>query len=266
MLVFLIAKPRLVDPRSTITIEGIDIMIVLDVSGSMSLPHCDGDNRSRLEVAKKEAIRFIQNRPNDAIGLVVFGNDALSRCPLTIDKMVLKHAIDEIEIGSLVSAEGTLLARAILTAANRLKQSQATSKIMIVLTDGEPSPNDSDPQTAIMAAQQLGIKIYTVGIGDNQQIMVSHPIFGIATPFATTLNKELLTKIADQTGGKFFEAKNQNDMRHVYDTIDTLEKKKIEAPIFSNYVEWFMPLLWLCLALLSIEFLAKATLLQGVGI
>lgn len=256
IMALLIGKPQLVDSRSQITLEGIDIIMVLDVSGSMGMPHHAGDERSRIDVAKEEAIRFIDKRTNDAIGVVIFGSDAVSRCPLTADKVLLKNMIHDIEIG-IISPEGTVVATSIIAAANRLKQSHASSKIMILLTDGEPSEHDADPAVAIKIAQQLGIKIYTVGIGDDQEILVQHPLYG-KIPMRTTLNKGLLTTIARQTGGQFFEAKNAQDMRTIYDTIDALEKAPINVPIFSRYYDIFMPFLWLLFMLMGGELVARS--------
>ena len=150
-----------------------------------------------------------------------------------------------------------MLATALITGANRLKQSTAKSKIMILLTDGEPSEYDSDPKIAIEIAQKLGIKIYTVGIGDDQQVMMQHPLYG-RFPVKTTLNKKLLTTIAQETGGKFFEAKKASDMRLIYDTIDRLEKTKIEAPIFTTYQDIFIPFIWILLGLLCMEIALRA--------
>ncbi|MFI5333208.1 MAG: VWA domain-containing protein [Candidatus Babeliales bacterium] len=256
ILALLVGKPQLVDSRSHVMLEGIDIIVVLDVSGSMGMPHHAGDERSRIDVAKEEAIRFIDKRTNDAIGLVIFGSDAVSRCPLTADKVLLKSMIHDIEIG-VINPEGTVVATSIIAAANRLKQSHAASKIMILLTDGEPSEHDADPEVAITIAQQLGIKIYTVGIGDDQEVLVQHPLYG-RIPMRTTLNKGLLTTIAHRTGGQFFEAKNAQDMRTIYDTIDRLERAPIDTPIFSNYYDIFMPFIWALLLLLLGELLARS--------
>ncbi len=262
LLVLLMAKPQWVDERSKVTVEGIDMVLVLDISGSMSMPHHSKDNRSRIDVAKEEAIRFIQKRTNDAIGVVVFGKDALSRCPLTVDKEVLERIIGDISIG-LVDPEGTVLSQSVLTAANRLRHSKAKSKIMILLTDGAPSEHDITPEVAIQAAKQLGIKIYTIGIGDDQEVMIQHPLFGMV-PVKTTLNKPLLSSLSRETGGKFFEAKNGDDMRAIYDEIDALEKTEIEAPIFTLYYDWFLPLVWAALALVIIELLLKTFVWFGV--
>lgn len=249
LLVFLIAKPQLVDTGSKVHVEGIDIVLALDVSGSMQMQDGD-DRRSRVDIAKHEAIRFIEKRDNDAIGLVIFGKDAVSRCPLTLDKTVLKNIVRDLAIG-IVDPDGTVLSKALLTAINRLKNSTAKSKIIILLTDGEPSPEDIQPKLAIEAAKKLGIKVYTVGIGSDKEVGIMHPIYGLIA--APKLNDKLLKLIADQTGGKFFMARNAQDMRAIYDTIDTLERTTIETPIFSNYVDIFVPFVCVCLGLCLLE-------------
>ena len=256
LFAFLMGKPQLVDPKSTIKVEGIDIALVLDVSDSMSLPHHADDERTRIDVAKEEAIRFVEKRTNDAVGLVVFGNDALTRCPLTADKKMLKNLINDVQIG-IVDHNGTLLSTAVVTAANRLKNSKAKSRIMILLTDGEPTGRDIDPKMALDIAKELSIKIYTIGIGSDQEITLNHPFYG-SVAVKTTLNKELLTTMAEETGGKFFEAKDAQDMRAVYDAIDKLEKAEIDTPIFTRYYDIFMPFVWLVFLFIFFDLLLSA--------
>ena len=251
VLVMLLAKPQLVDPRSCVEVEGIDIVLALDVSGSMSCPGARDDRRRRIDIAKEEAVRFINKRTHDALGLVIFGDDAISRCPLTTDKRTLLDIISGIDIG-MVRQEGTVITKALLTAINRLRYSKATSKIIILLTDGEPTPNDLDPRIAIKAAQELQVKIYTIGIGDNEDIVVQHPIYGLV-PVANRVNTKLLTLLAQETGGTFFMAKQSDDMRRIYDTINALEKTRIEMPLFTRQYDWFIPLVWLALALIMVE-------------
>jgi Ca-activated chloride channel family protein len=256
LLVFLIGKPQLIDTKSKVTVKGINIMLVLDVSGSMQSHDDENDPRSRFEVAQEEAIRFINARTNDAIGLVLFGRDALSRCPLTADKKVLTSIVHDTSIG-IVDPDGTVLSRAIVTAANRLKGSALKSNIMIVLTDGEPSPEDISPDIAMDIAKQLGIKIYTIGVGSDQERIAMHPLYGpVVLP---KLNKELLESIAQSTGGKFFLARNAHDMRSVYDTIDRLEKSEYQAPLYNKYYDIFMPFLWCILVLLVSEIVLIST-------
>ncbi len=252
LIAMLIAMPRLVDIDSKLPVEGIDIMLVLDVSGSMNNQDDESDQRTRIDVAKQEAIRFIEKRDNDAIGLVLFANDALSRIPATMDKQLLKEVINELELG-FINPNGTLLFTGVLTAANRLKHSKAKSKIMILLTDGEPTDGDMSPQLVMEIAQELGIKIYTIGIGSDQPRYVSHPLGLIPIP---GVNKEVLSYLAKQTGGKFFLAKNPNDMRQIYDTIDRLETSEQEMPLFSRWYDLAFSLIWVILAVLFIELFA----------
>jgi Ca-activated chloride channel family protein len=261
LLAFLIAKPQLVDNRSNIIVDGIDIMLVLDVSGSMQFQDYADDQRSRLQVAKDEALRFVNKRTNDAIGLVIFGKDALSRVPLTLDKKIINTLISTLEIG-IIDPDGTVLSTAIVTAANRLKNSQAKSKVMILLTDGAPSENDTDPNLAIELAQKMGIKIYTVGIGSDEEQFIMHPLYGLIPK--PKINKTLLTKIAQETGGKFFLARNSKDMRAIYDTIDSLEKTTHETSLFNKYYDIFIPFVWTIIILLLAELLLSTTIWFGI--
>jgi Ca-activated chloride channel family protein len=250
ILAFLVGKPQLVDTTSKVKVEGIDIILTVDVSGSMQIQDDKNDERPRVEIAKDEAIRFINKRTNDALGLVIFGMDAVSRCPLTLDKHVLRTIVKELTVG-VIDAQGTVLATGLLTAINRLKNSKAKSKVIILLTDGEPSENDIQPKIAIEAAKKLGIKVYTIGIGSDKEVKVMHPFYGMM--IMPKVNADLLTLIAQETGGKFFMARNAKDMRAIYDTIDSLEKTETETPIFSNYTDIFIPFVCVVLGLLFLE-------------
>jgi len=250
-LAILIGKPQLVDPRSKTKIEGIDIMLVLDVSGSMQRQL--GDNKSRFNIARQEAMRFVEKRDNDPIGLVLFGKDAISRCPLTLDKNILREILSSLTLG-VVNADGTALATAILTAANRLKDSEAKSRVMILLTDGEPSGERVSIQMALDVAKKVGVKIYTVGIGEPGYIRQMGMVLG----YDPGVNKELLQKIAQETGGKFFEAKNPKDMRDIYTTIDKLEKTEHETDMYSKYFDIFMPFVWIVFVLLLLELMLSS--------
>jgi Ca-activated chloride channel family protein len=250
LLAFAVAQWQMVDSRSKIPVAGIDIVLVLDVSGSMENRDYDDDKRSRFEVAKAEAIRFIEKRHSDALGLVLFGKDTVSRCPITFDKKMLQEIVDELKLG-VIDEQGTMLITGIVTAANRLKHSDAKSKVMIVLTDGEPSEGDMDPSVGIDVARKLGIKIYTVGIGSEQIQRFMHPLYGIVTK--PRVNKELLTKIARETGGYYFLARNAADMRSIYDKIDALEKTEHEVPMFSLYYDLLIPFVALIMGLLFFE-------------
>jgi len=254
ILVFLAAKPQLVDQDTKMPIEGIDIMVALDMSGSMEFP--DFGKRTRFEVAKEEAIRFIKKRDVDAIGLVLFAKYAISRCPLTFDKKLLESVIMPLEIG-FIDPEGTMLARGIIAAVNRLKNSKAKSKIIILLTDGEPSEGDLDMSIAIEAAKRFSIKIYTIGIGSDVEEVFFHPLYGPIRKQG--VNKELLHFIAMQTGGRMFMAYNATDMRLIYDTIDSLEKTSYDVPIFYKIQDLYEYVLLGTIVALLIEFLLSTT-------
>ncbi len=251
-LAFLTGKPQLVDSRSNIIVEGIDIVLTLDASGSMQLQDYSDDERSRFDIAKDEAIRFIGKRPNDAIGLVIFGKAALCRCPVTMDKKILTELIENLSLGD-IDPEATMLSTALITAINRLKSSSVQSKVIILLTDGEPSPGDVDPQAAIEIARKFGIKIYTIGIGSDKDETMFHPFFGgiIQKP---KVNAALLKEIARKTGGTFFMAQNDRDMRTIYDTIDRLERTRHESPLYSRYFDIYG---WLALAVILVLLLEQ---------
>ncbi len=237
LLVLAIARPQKIDPKSKVQTDGIDIILVLDVSQSMELADDLNDFTTRIAIAKKEAINFIKRREHDPIGLVLFGRYALSRCPLTLDKTVLSDIIEKVEVGD-IDPGGTSLAVGMMTAVNRLKKSQAKSRIMIVLTDGQPTPGDLDPAIVVDIAKKLDIKIYTIGIGSKDGGFFNHPIFGPIRQ-GEVFDHKLLAQIAAQTGGQFFEAKNITDMQQVYRKIDQLEKTSSESTVFTKKIEYF---------------------------
>lgn len=254
LMALLIGKPQFVDSKSKVTVEGIDIVLALDVSKSMECFDDLNDRRSRWEVARTEALRFIDKRENDSIGLVIFGRYAIARCPLTADKQVLKNIISELEIGmpTYDMSQGTMLAQSILTAARRLQKSKAKSKVMVLLTDGMPTQGDLPVPEVVDIAKKLGVKIYTIGVGGDQGGLIQDPIFGVQSVGAP-LNKKLLQDIAQATGGKFFEAKKPKDLKHIYDTIDKLEKVSYETELFNKYHDYFLPILWWVIMLILFE-------------
>jgi Ca-activated chloride channel family protein len=256
LLSFLIAQPQLVDVSSTVHGQGVAIMVVLDLSGSMACVD-DPNNQAeqtRLDIAKEEAIRFIEKRHADQIGLVIFGTEAVSRVPLTLDKKILKEVVGDLYLG-VIPEDGTVLSRGMILAASRLQQVKAASKVMIVLTDGQPSPQDDAPQAAVAIAQKLGIKIYTIGIGGDVGYQ-KHPLFGLI-PTGSSLNKELLRNISAQTGGRFFEARRQHELRAIYDQIDNLEKSSYTTTVLSNYRDIFIPFVWLIIGMTAMEIIVS---------
>ena len=184
----------------------------------------------------------------------MFGKDTVSRCPITSDKLLLKEVVQELKLGD-IDSDGTMLITGMVTAANRLKHSSSKSKIMILLTDGEPSEGDMDPSIGIDVAKKLGIKVYTVGIGSEEERVFMHPLYGlVAKP---KVNKKLLEHIASQTGGRYFMAASAGDMRSIYDIIDKLETTQHEVPIFSAYYDLGVPFVVVIFGLLFVELLVS---------
>lgn len=254
-LALLTARPQLVDEQSKVMIEGIDIMMALDVSGSMQLFDDLKDQRSRIDIAKDEAIKFIKKRENDPVGLVLFANESVSRCPLTLDKKMLQSIVEDTELG-VINPEGTMISKGLIMALNRLKHSKAKSKIIILITDGEPTPGDLNPRAAIELAKKFGIKIYTIGIGGDGGFF-NHPMFGIQR-VGVPVNTDLLNILAEQTGGRFFEARRSQELGKIYDEIDKLERTEYETNVYHKYYDVFMPFLWAVIGLFCLElFLAR---------
>ena len=263
LLALVAGQLQRLDSRTQTFVKGIDIMLVLDVSGSMSAQDMDGKGSTRWDVAKREAINFVNQRPNDAIGVVIFAKEAITRCPLTLDKTILNSIIDQTHIGT-IDYGGTMLSRGTLNAINRLRTSAAKSKIIVLLTDGEPSPGDASSDLVIQAAQQLGIKIYTIGVG-RQDDENARRLRRIGFP-TNQIDTDLLERIATQTGGQFFLATDANDMHRIYQTIDTLEKKKIKAPFVAYYTPIITPLLIGSLIGLLLELLLTTFIWFGLGV
>jgi len=262
-LIFLIARPRWVDENSKVNVEGVDIVIAIDASESMQVFDDPKYGLSRIDVAKEEAIKFIEKRTDDPIGIVVFGQEAISLCPLTMDKVMLKNMVGEIEIG-MINPHGTWLGTGLATAVNRLRKSTAKSKVIILLTDGEPTPPEKiDPEIAMGMAQKFGIKVYTIGIGNENGGFFKHPVFGW-TRVEFRINVSLLKKIAESTGGLFFRANNPRELKGIYSKIDALEKTKYETTVYHNYYEAFATYIWIILLLLGLEFSLRFFKFYGI--
>jgi Ca-activated chloride channel family protein len=239
-------------------------MITLDVSGSMQCFDNLQNRQQRIDVAKKEAARFIKKRLNDQIGIVIFGADAISRCPLTLDKNILQHIIHQTKLG-IVNTSGTSLGTGIATAINKLKNSKAKNKIIILLTDGRPTPNTEQisVETAIKLAKEYKVKIYTIGIGNKNGGYINTS-FGFVEKIPDSIDEGLLQKIASQTNGKFFRASSPVEMKKIYDTIDKLEKTKYQTQMFSKYYEAFASFFWGPTILLITELIIKIFLFKGI--
>jgi Ca-activated chloride channel family protein len=263
LLIVALARPQEGRSDEEVTTEGVDIVLVLDVSVSMKA--LDFKPEDRLTVAKQRIKEFIAKRQNDRIGLVVFAARSFTKCPLTLDYAVLNTFIDDITYTdfSFQTAIGT----AIATAANRLKDSNAKSKVMILLTDGANNAGEIPPLTAAKAAKEFGIKIYTIGIGKEGQVpmpvTVQNPFTGQTYQDVQMVQSDLdeptLQEIAKTTNGTFFRAQNSEKLREIYDQIDKLEKTEIKTTIFTSYEERFYPWLLAGFIVLLLELLLQNT-------
>ncbi len=239
---------RLIRPKNySMRMNGIDIMLVMDVSGSMELFDDLDDRRSRLTIAKEEAQKFTQARLNDSVGVIIFASGAAVRCPVTFDKNMVNQILGDLSTRSL-NPDGTWFSTALAQGARKLADSPAASKIIIVLTDGTPSPDDMKPEIAISLLKEVGVKVYTIGIGSPKGGLIEHPLYGLVT-IPTPLNSSLLKHIAQHTGGRYFEAKNASDMAQIYKTIDALEKTERDIPWWLQGYELKQPILWSALLL-----------------
>ncbi|MEE9269599.1 MAG: VWA domain-containing protein [Candidatus Krumholzibacteria bacterium] len=252
LIVLAIARPQTGRSESTIETEGIDIVLLLDTSSSMQAQ--DFKPKNRLHVAKKVVKQFIDKRENDRIGLVVFSAQAITQCPLTLDYDILQDLVDQVEFGML--EDGTAIGTALATACNRLKDSRAKSRVVILLTDGRNNMGIVAPVTAAEVAQSLGIKVYTVGVGTKGAVPVpvDDPVFGRRTvQMEMTLDEDTLREIAQLTNGEYFRATATEELAEIYDKIDELEKTKIETKTFTRYTDRFSYFILPALVLLLVQ-------------
>ena len=259
LAIIALARPQSSLSGRDIKTEGIDIMMALDISSSML---AEDLKPNRIEAAKKVAIDFIDSRPNDRIGLVVFGGESFTQCPLTTDHSVLKNLFAGIQSGIL--AEGTAIGEGLGTAVNRVRNSKAKSKVVILLTDGENNAGSIAPETAGEIAKTFGIRVYTIGVGTRG--MAPYPF---KTPFGiqyqnveVQIDEAVLKKIANETDGKYFRATNTSKLKEIYSEIDKLEKTKIDVTEFHNYTEEFYPFALGALLLLILDIILTYTLFK----
>nr|BFD60337.1 VWA domain-containing protein [Bdellovibrio sp. CKG001]BFD63752.1 VWA domain-containing protein [Bdellovibrio sp. HM001]BFD66077.1 VWA domain-containing protein [Bdellovibrio sp. HAGR004] len=249
LVIVALARPQTMNTKVRKNVEGIDIVICLDVSDSMLIE--DMKPLNRLEAAKETIGKFIEGRTSDRIGLVVFAGESFTMVPPTLDyQMILQRVADISSASSAKIKDGTALGVAMANAAGRLKDSQARSRVMIFMTDGENNSGTIDPETGLEIAKGYGIKVYSIGIGKDGPTRIpvyGRDIFGqkVKTyqPFESTVNEELLNRMASDTGGKYYRATNEGALRNVFNDIDRLEKTKIDVNKYTNYTEEFPPFL-----------------------
>jgi Ca-activated chloride channel family protein len=254
ILVVALARPQLGYSWEESLTEGIDIQVVLDISGSMGAEDFRPNNR--LTVAKQVVKDFVAGRPADRIGLVVFSGAAMSRAPLTTDRAMLDEIVDSLELNSL--PDGTAIGVALANAAARLKDSQSRSKVILLVTDGVNNAGEIDPRSAAAVCKGLGIRVHTIGVGAGGRVpvplRVPDPITGGRTVrrvmMEVPVDEELLAAIARRTGGRFFLATDPESLRGVFGSIDRLEKTPLRVKRYVRYREAFPPLAWAALGLL----------------
>ncbi|MEJ2615783.1 MAG: VWA domain-containing protein [Ignavibacteriaceae bacterium] len=250
LLIVALARPQNFSSGENIYTEGIDIAMVLDISGSML---AEDLKPNRIEAAKNVIKDFIEGRTSDRIGLVIFARDSFTQCPLTIDYSVLLNLLSQVKSGMI--EDGTAIGNAIANGVNRLKDSKSKSKIIILLTDGVNNSGEVDPVFAAQIARTYGIRIYTIGVGTKGEAP-----YPVQTPFGTRyqmipveIDEAVLKQISEITGGEYFRATDNKTLKAIYDKIDKLEKSKVEITSYRNAKELFYPWLGAGLFLLVLE-------------
>jgi len=261
LIIIVLARPQSTDNFQDVSTEGIDIVLALDISGSMLARDFRPD---RLEASKNVATEFISGRPYDRMGLVVFSGESFTQCPLTTDHAVLINLMREIQSGMI--EDGTAIGMGLATAVNRIKDSEAKSKVIILLTDGVNNRGEVAPATAAGIAKSFGVRVYTIGVGT--QGMAPYPV---QTPFGVQyqnmpveIDEPILKEIAETTGGKYFRATDNDKLLQVYSEIDKLEKSKIDVRQFSRKKEEYLIAAVFAFSLLALEMLVRNTIFRNL--
>lgn len=259
-LIVAMAFPRKVFTGQQTEGEGIDIVMCFDISGSMT----EQDFKpNRLEAAKSVASQFVQQRPGDRIGVVIFSSLSFTLCPLTTDHNTVLSQIQNIESGYL-REEGTAIGSGLATSVDRLRTSTEKSKIIILLTDGVDVGGNVPPDLAKQMAKQYGVKVYTIGIGSEKEVdeVVNSPLGHVTQKRKLEYNENLLQDLAQTTGGQYFQATDNDALKKIYDSINLLEKTKIKVTDYNRYTNAFLPLLIAGLALLLLEIILRYTIFR----
>ena len=260
LLIVALSRPQTTSSRQDVTIEGIDIVIALDVSGSMLAMDLKPD---RLEAAKEVAAEFISGRENDRFGLVIFSGETFTQVPLTSDHAVVKNLFKNVKSGMI--EDGTAIGDGLATSVNRLKDSKAVSKVIILLTDGVNNMGSLDPLSSAEIAKIYGIRIYTIGVGTEGTAP-----FPVQTPFGmdvryvdVQIDEDLLQQVAQLTDGRYFRATSNSKLREIYGEIDKLEKSKIDVTEFKKKKEEYLPFAIWAIILLTFEILLRNTIFRS---
>ena len=258
-IILALARPQTGSEQQITTGEGIDIVLCLDISGSML---AQDFTPNRMEAAKQVAAEFIDRRPTDRIGLVIFAGESFTMCPLTTDHAVLKNQLYNVQSGLL--EDGTAIGSGLATGVERLRSSQSKSKVIILLTDGEDNGGRLDPNTAKEIAKSFGVRVYTVGMGTEgfAPVPVQTATGIIMQREKVSIDEKLLTQIADETGGKYFRAKDNESLSGIYKEIDQMEKSKFEVKTYTHFTEKFLPFVIAAVAFVLMEWILRLTLFR----
>lgn len=262
LLLVAIARPQSSSSWQNVKAEGIDIVLVMDISGSMLARDLEPN---RLEAAKEVASEFIDMRVNDRIGLVIYAGEAYTQSPLTTDHSVIKNLMGDLKNGMV--EDGTAIGVGLATAVNRLKETEAKSKIVVLLTDGTNNSGDIPPLTAAEIAQKFGIKVYTIAIGTNGMAPMPYQQPNGKIGYVNqkvSIDEITLKKIAKQTNGQYFRATDNESLEEIYATIDTLEKTEIDVKEFRKRNEQFYPWAMAAAILLLLEFILQKTIFKSI--
>jgi Ca-activated chloride channel family protein len=266
MLILALARPQSVDVPDARSNEGIDIVLAVDTSGSMRALdfQINGERQDRLEVVKDVIGKFIERRVDDRIGMVVFGTQAFTQVPLTLDHQVLHAFLRRTKIG--MAGDATAIGDALATATKRVKDIDAKSRVVILLTDGSNTAGAIDPRTAAQAAAAVGVRVYTIGVGSKGKApMPVEGFFGTSLQYVEVdLDEGLLREIAEVSGGQYFRASDTESLVKIYDTIDQLEKRRIETKDLRRFAERFGLFVMLGLAFLAVELLWRLSLWRRI--
>jgi Ca-activated chloride channel family protein len=262
LIIIVLARPQSSNQWEQVTTEGIDIVLCMDVSGSMRAMDF---KPNRLEASKNVGIEFVNARDNDRFGLVVFAGESFTQCPMTTDRAVVVNFLKDVNFG--VIEDGTAIGMGLATAVNRVKDSKAKSKVIILLTDGVNNRGDVGPVTASEIAAGYEIRVYTIGVGSkgNAPIPVQD-MFGrtITRDMPVEIDEKVLKQIAGSTGGSYFRATDNNKLREIYQEIDQLEKTRLDVKHFSKKKEEYFPFLLAAMLILLIEILLRYTVFRTI--
>ena len=258
-IIIAMARPQTGSEQQLTSGEGIDIVFCIDISGSML---AQDFTPNRMEAAKQVASEFIDRRPTDRMGLVIFAGESFTMCPLTTDHAVLKSQLFNVQSGLL--EDGTAIGSGLATGVERLRSSVSKSKVIILLTDGEDNGGRLDPNTAKEIAKSFGVRVYTVGVGTEgfAPVPVQTSSGVIMQREKVSIDEKLLTQIANETGGKYFRATDNESLDSIYKEIDRLEKSRFEVTTFTHYTEKFLPFVLTALVLLFLEWILRFTLFR----